>query len=100
MTMRPSLAYSAVLLFAAAGCHSQGRFPVEISDPNTPEAGNGYRVFLSRVDRKDDLIDLNRRSEWKTLAINMVRLSRGKIHGVDHNKGLLWVGSSVGVWPA
>jgi hypothetical protein len=35
-----------------------------------------------------------------TLAINMVRLSRGKIHGVDHNKGLLWVGSSVGVWPA
>jgi hypothetical protein len=35
-----------------------------------------------------------------TLAINMVRLSRGKIHGVDHNKGLQWVGSSVGVWPA
>jgi len=35
-----------------------------------------------------------------TLAINMVRLSRGKIHGVDHNKGLDWVGSSVGVWPA
>jgi hypothetical protein len=34
-----------------------------------------------------------------TLAINMVRLSRGKIHGVDHNKGLNWVGSSVGVWP-
>jgi hypothetical protein len=28
-----------------------------------------------------------------------VRLSRGKIHGVDHNKGLTWVGSSVGVWP-
>lgn len=35
-----------------------------------------------------------------TLAINLVRLSRGKIHGVDHNKGLAWVGSSVGVWPA
>jgi hypothetical protein len=34
-----------------------------------------------------------------TLAINLVRLSRGKIHGVDHNKGLNWVGSSVGVWP-
>lgn len=41
-------------------------------DPNMPEAGNGYRVFLSRVDRKDDLVDLNRRGEWKTLAINMV----------------------------
>jgi len=35
-----------------------------------------------------------------TLAINLTRLSRGKIHGVDHNKGLDWVGSSVAVWPA
>ena len=34
-----------------------------------------------------------------TLAINLTRLSRGKIHGVDHNKGLDWVGSSVSVWP-
>jgi hypothetical protein len=34
-----------------------------------------------------------------TLAINMCRLSRGKMHGVDHNKGLAWVGSSVAVWP-
>jgi len=35
-----------------------------------------------------------------TLAINLCRLSRGKMHGVDHNKGLSWVGSSVAVWPA
>lgn len=34
------------------------------------------------------------------LAINLVRLSRGKMHGVDHNKGLDWVGSSVAVWPS
>ncbi|HET6371953.1 MAG TPA: hypothetical protein VFG76_01510 [Candidatus Polarisedimenticolia bacterium] len=34
-----------------------------------------------------------------TLAINLCRLSRGKMHGVDHNKGLSWVGSSVAVWP-
>ena len=34
-----------------------------------------------------------------TLAINLVRLSRGKMHGVDHNKGLKWVGSSVALWP-
>ena len=34
-----------------------------------------------------------------TLAINLCRLSRGKMHGVDHNKGLAWVGSSVAVWP-
>ncbi len=34
-----------------------------------------------------------------TLAINLARLSRGKMHGVDHNKGLRWVGSSVAIWP-
>ena len=34
-----------------------------------------------------------------TLAVNLTRLSRGKIHGVDHNKGLDWVGSSVAIWP-
>lgn len=38
MTMRSSLAFSAALLFAAAGCSSAGKFPVEIPDPNTPEA--------------------------------------------------------------
>ncbi len=38
-------------------------------------------------------------SDRMTLAINLVRLSRGKMHGVDHNKGLAWVGSSVAVWP-
>ena len=34
-----------------------------------------------------------------TIAINLARLSRGKMHGVDHNKGLSWVGSSVALWP-
>jgi hypothetical protein len=34
------------------------------------------------------------------LAINLCRLSRGKMHGVDHNKGLPWVGSSVALSPA
>jgi len=38
-------------------------------------------------------------SERIVLAINLVRLSRGKMHGVDHNKGLSWVGSSVAIWP-
>ena len=33
------------------------------------------------------------------LALNLVRLSRGKMHGVDHNKGLDWVGSTVAIWP-
>jgi hypothetical protein len=33
-------------------------------------------------------------------VINLVRLSRGKMHGVDHNRDLTWVGGTVGVWPA
>ena len=38
--------------------------------------------------------------EELTLATNLVRLSRGKMHGVDWNKDLTWVGSSVALWPA
>ena len=34
------------------------------------------------------------------LAINLVRLSRGKMIGVDHNRDLDWVGGSIGIWPA
>ena len=47
------------------------------------------RMMFLRPDRGDEL----------TLAVNLVRLSRGKMHGVDHNRGLAWVGSSVGIWP-
>jgi hypothetical protein len=31
--------------------------------------------------------------------MNLVRLSRGKMLGVDFNKGLDWVGSTVALWP-
>jgi hypothetical protein len=31
--------------------------------------------------------------------IPLVRLSRGKMLGVDFNKGFTWVGGSVGLWP-
>jgi hypothetical protein len=34
-----------------------------------------------------------------TLVLNLVRLSRGSMLGVDHNKDLTWVGGSVGIWP-
>ena len=47
------------------------------------------RMMYLRPEAKDDLV----------LAINLARLSRGKMHGVDHNKGLHWVGSSVAIWP-
>ena len=59
----------------------------------TPE-GEGVkaeiRMMYLRPENTGDLL----------LAINLVRLSRGKMHGVDHNKGLTWVGSSVAIWPA
>jgi hypothetical protein len=32
--------------------------------------------------------------------LNLVRLSRGKMLGVDQNANLDWVGGSVGIWPA
>lgn len=43
---------------------------------------------------------LLRPPEAKTLTplIFLVRLSRGKMLGVDHNKGHDWVGGSVGIW--
>jgi hypothetical protein len=63
--------------------------PALIAPDGTGVKAEIRMMFLKPDDAKD-----------YTLAINMVRLSRGKIHGVDHNKGLLWVGSSVGVWPA
>jgi hypothetical protein len=47
------------------------------------------RMMFLRPDGSDEMV----------LAINLVRLSRGKMHGVDHNKGLAWVGSSVAIWP-
>jgi hypothetical protein len=34
-----------------------------------------------------------------TLVLNLVRLSRGKMLGVDQNKNMTWVGGSVGIWP-
>lgn len=32
------------------------------------------------------------------VVLPLVRMSRGKLLGVDHNKGLKWVGGSVGLW--
>jgi hypothetical protein len=35
-----------------------------------------------------------------TLGLNLCRLSRGKMLGVDFNKDFTWVGSSVALKPA
>ncbi len=37
-------------------------------------------------------------AEELTLLLNLARLSRGKMMGVDFNKDLPWTGSSVGIW--
>jgi len=34
-----------------------------------------------------------------TPLLCLVRLSRGKMLGVDFNRGLTWVGGTVGMWP-
>jgi hypothetical protein len=62
--------------------------PALIAPDGTGVKAEIRMMFLKPEDAKD-----------YTLTINLTRLSRGKIHGVDHNKGLEWVGSSVGVWP-
>ncbi len=36
---------------------------------------------------------------WPRLLNNLVRLTKGAMHGVDFNKGHTWVGASVGLFP-
>jgi hypothetical protein len=38
--------------------------------------------------------------ERMTLLLNLMRLSRGKMMGVDYNKDLAWTGASVALWSA
>jgi hypothetical protein len=38
-------------------------------------------------------------SGWPKLLNNLVRLTKGAMHGVDFNKGRIWVGASVGLFP-
>lgn len=46
------------------------------------------RVMMIRDPREDRL----------RTVLPLVRLSRGKLLGVDHNRDLTWVGASVGLW--
>jgi hypothetical protein len=48
------------------------------------------RIMFLRPDGENELV----------AATNLARLSRGDMHGVDHNKDLTWVGSSIGLWDA
>lgn len=80
-----------------------------------PEAERRDWLLMEKVDYAPDLVApegarvkvelriLCLRPDGETAlapAVNLCRLSRGKMHGVDHNKGLDWVGSSIAIWPA
>ena len=59
----------------------------------TTEDGNAkveLRMMFLRPDDRKELI----------AAENLCRLSRGAMFGVDFNKELGWVGSTIGMWPA
>jgi hypothetical protein len=56
--------------------------------------GDGVKVEMRMMYvRPDD-------HDRMTLLLNLMRLSRGKMMGVDWNKDLSWTGASVGLWPA
>lgn len=39
------------------------------------------------------------KDEMPELVLNLVRMSRGKMLGVDQNKNFDWTGGSIGIWP-
>ena len=59
-----------------------------IRTPDGLEVKAEVRVMLVRPPAAATLVPI----------IHLVRLSRGKMLGVDQNKGLDWVGASVGLW--
>ena len=59
---------------------------------HTPK-GDGVKVEVRMMFVRPD------GDEKMTLLLNLVRLSRGKMMGVDFNRDLDWTGASVGIWP-
>ncbi len=60
----------------------------ELVTPEGHKVAVEVRVMCLRAPGEPEL-----RPSW-----NLIRLSRGKMHGVDHNRDLSWVGSSIGLW--
>jgi hypothetical protein len=56
--------------------------------------GGGVKVEVRMMFFRPDA------DEAPTLGLNLCRLSRGKMLGVDFNKDFTWVGSSVALQPA
>ena len=59
----------------------------------TPD-GNGVKAEVRMMFVRRD------RDTKMQLLMNLVRLSRGKMIGVNFNRDLPWTGASVGMWPA
>jgi len=60
------------------------------------EAPDGNEVKVERrmmFLRADAALEL-------TPALNLCRLARGEMHGVDYNRDLTCTGSSIGIWPS
>jgi len=56
--------------------------------------GAGAKVEVRMMFLKPDDV------EGPILALNLCRLARGLMLGVDFNKGYDWVGGAIGIWPA
>lgn len=57
-----------------------------------PLAGPGIKAEVRMMFARRE------RDREPTLVLNLSRLSRGKMHGVDHNRDFDWVGGTVGLW--
>lgn len=66
---------------------------IDMPDPNPPDGGS------NKVKAEVRMMFLRGPADEKPeLVLNLVRLSRGKMLGVDQNKNLTWVGGSVGLF--
>ena len=71
----------------ARTCPTSQEMPDSI--PNASGVKAEVRMMFVRPDADAEM----------TLLHNLVRLSRGKMIGVDFNKDLAWTGASVAIWP-
>lgn len=92
VNVRPTAAnVAAIPAQARAGWCLQERIPYGgvLDAPDGGEVKVEVRLMFLRPDRAAEL----------TPALNLCRLARGEMHGVDYNRDLTCTGSSIGLWP-
>ena len=101
ITINPKLIYCSISAYGQTGPRAnEGGFDVTIQamsgimsvtgEPDGAPVKAEVRMMFLRAPGEPKL----------RLVLNLVRLSRGKMLGVDFNKDLTWVGGTVGIWPA